>query len=147
MLEEQLAADMATMIVDSAKQIDAMRVVQANVLVGSIRDIDEALFKDCLAKALEGTIGAGADISVVRPALTMRCMRCGTVYPVTVGDKATYDCPSCGSGMHTVETGAEFAVDDMQVLLPAPSDGPSMADKLAKAVEDAFGPVEKPAAE
>ena len=147
MLEEQLAADMATMIVDSAKQIDAMRVVQANVLVGSLRAIDEDQFKAHRAQALEGTIAAGARISLERPALTMRCMRCGTVYPAAVGDKATYDCPSCGSGMHTVETGAEFAVDDMQVLLPAPSDGPSMADKLAKAVEDAFGPVEKPATE
>lgn len=145
MLETELAAEVARTVVADAAQVKAMRVVEANVVVGAMRQIDEALFVQRLSEALHGTVADGARINLKRPAVTMRCAACGEVYPVTLGDKASYVCPKCGGEKRELATGMELGVEDMQVMLPPEHEGPSWADRLAKAVDDALGPVEKPA--
>lgn len=145
MLEEQLAADVAHAIVESAQQAGVLHVMSAQVVVGQMRQIDEMLFRAQLTHALDGTIASGAIITFDRPPLTMRCLKCGQVYPATIGDPATYDCPTCGAGSpHTVETGMELGLGEIKAMMPNTSED-SIANKMARAVEEAFGPVEKPA--
>lgn len=144
MLEEQIAADMASMIVSSAKHVGALRVVQAQVIIGELRQVDETVLRSHLSAALKGTVAQGAAIVMERPALTLRCLDCGTVHQATAEDPASYICPQCGSDRREVATGMELDLGEMQAYMPSTGEG-SIADKLAKAVEDALGPVESPA--
>lgn len=145
MLETELAAQAARAILDNMVQADALRVVSAQVVVGAMRQIDEGLFVQKIEEALRGTAANGAHIELVRPAATMRCKNCGTVYEITIGDRSTFACPSCGGTERTLNGGMELGIGDMQVLLPPEHEGPSWAERLAKAVDDALGPVEKTA--
>jgi hydrogenase nickel incorporation protein HypA/HybF len=147
MLEEQLASDIAQAILDSAQGAGVLHVMQAQVVVGQMRVVNEMLLRMQLSQALKGTVADGAAIELVRPEASMRCLECGRVYPVTAGDPATYACPTCGPGArHTVVTGLELELGEMQALMPNASPD-SMANKLARAVEEALGPVEKPTEE
>ncbi len=147
MLEAELAADAARAILDNMAQANALRVVSAEVVVGAMRQVDEALLVQKIGEALRGTAAQGTQIKLVRPAATMSCKACGTVYEITLGDRSTFACPSCGGSERTLNGGMEFGIGEMQVLLPSEHEGPSWAERLAKAVDDALGPAEKPADE
>ncbi len=140
MLEPQIAADSAREIIKVAADAKAHKVASVKIAIGSMRQLDEDLFLQNLSEQLSGTVADGAQVSVERTPTTMRCTACGEVYPVVIGDSNSYDCPKCGSSARTLESGMELYIADMQVLVP--QEGGSMADKLAKAVEDALGPVE-----
>lgn len=139
MLEAQIASDTAKEILRQAAEAKAFKVVVVNLAVGSMRQLDEPLFLEHLAQDLRGTVAEGAQVNVRRTPTVMRCAACGEVYPVTVGDPSTYRCPSCGCIDRTLEGGMELYIEDMQAMVAGEN---SIADKLAKAVEDALGPVE-----
>lgn len=145
MLEKELATEVARGMLDQGAQVKAMRIMEANVVAGSMRQIDEALFVQRLGEALQGTVGEGARINLERPPLTMRCTTCGEVYEATIGKPDSYRCPKCGGEKRELVGGMELGLDDMQVIVPPEHEGPSMIDRLEKAVEDAFGPLEKKA--
>lgn len=139
MLEAQLAMDVARDITGQAAQVNALKVVVVNLAVGSMRQLDEAMFLKHLAQELRGTVADGAQVNIKRTPTVMRCVACEQTYEVVVGNPATYHCPSCGGVERTLESGMELYVEDMQAMMA--SEG-SIADKLAKAVEAALGPVE-----
>lgn len=139
MLEAQIASDTAKEILRQAAEAKAFKVVVVNLAVGSMRQLDEPLFLEHLAQDLRGTVAEGAQVNVRRTPTVMRCAACGEVYPVTVGDPSTYRCPSCSCIDRTLEGGMELYIEDMQAMVAGEN---SIADKLAKAVEDALGPVE-----
>lgn len=143
MLEREIALSLAEGIVQSAKQAGALKIVSAKVAVGAVRVLDECQFLAEMDQALAGTVADGAEIELVRPAARMRCCACGHEYEFVIGDPATYDCPACGHAKHDLVGGMEIDLLDVQGMVP----GMSLADKLAKAVEDKLGPVEKPANE
>lgn len=141
MLEREIATSLAQGIVESATQAGCFKVVSAKVSVGAVRVLDEALFLELLRAGLAGTIAEGAEVELVRPAARMRCCACGHEYDFVIGEPATYDCPACGHTKHDLVGGMEIDILDIQGMVPSMS----LADKLAKAVEDKLGPVEKPA--
>lgn len=142
MLEVQLASDAARVVLDEAARGKVMKVLEVDLSIGAMRQVDEDLFKRQLSAYFENTLASGAQIKITRIPVTMRCKQCGEVYDVTVGDKSTYECPKCGSAERELQTGMEFGLNDMKVIVPSPHEGPSLADKIAQAVEDALGPVE-----
>ena len=141
MREREIAHDLALDIVESGTQAGVVKVVSARISIGALRVLDEMLFRSELVKNFKGTIAAGAHIDIERPVGKMRCSACGQEYEFAVGMPATYNCPACGSGAHELVSGMEVDILDIQGILPSMS----LADKLAKAVEDKLGPVEKPA--
>lgn len=143
MLEREIAADLAEAIVKSGTEAGVIKIVSAKVVIGALRVLDEGLFRACIARDFEGTIAEGAQVELVRPAGKMRCGACGEEYEIVVGMPKTYDCPACGSNKHELIAGMEVDIEDLQGMMPSMS----LADKLAKAVEDRLGPVEKPANE
>lgn len=141
MLEREIATSLAQGIVESATQAGCFKVVSAKVSVGAVRVLDESLFLELLRAGLVGTIAEGAEVELVRPAARMRCCACGHEYDFVIGEPVTYDCPACGHAKHDLVGGMEIDILDIQGMVPSMS----LADKLAKAVEDKLGPVEKPA--
>ena len=141
MLEREIAHDLALDIVESGTQAGVVKVVSARISIGALRVLDEMLFRSELVKNFKGTIAEGTHIDIERPVGKMRCAACGHEYEFTVGVPATYDCPACGSDKHELVSGMEVDILDIRGILPSMS----LADKLAKAVEDKLGPVEKPA--
>ena len=141
MLEREIAHDLALDIVESGTQAGVVKVVSAKISIGALRVLDEMLFRRELVQNFRGTIAEGIHIDIERPVGKMRCTACGNEYEFTVGVPATYNCPACGNGKHEVISGMEVEILDVQGILPSMS----LADKLAKAVEDRLGPVEKPA--
>ena len=140
MLEREIATSLAQGIVESATQAGCFKVMSAQVSVGAVRVLDEWLFMAELDQALAGTIADGAEVELVRPSARMRCCACGHEYDFEIGNPATYDCPACGHKKHDLVGGMEIDILDIQGMMPSMS----IADKLAKAVEDKLGPVEKP---
>ncbi len=138
MLEPQIAADTAQEILRVATEGKAIKVASVKLSIGSMRQLDEELFLQNLADRLKGTPAEGASVTVERTPTTMRCSGCGEVYPVVIGEPTSYVCPSCGCTDRTLASGMELYISDMQAIVA----GESIADKLAKAVEDALGPVE-----
>lgn len=141
MLEPQIAADTARAILSSAEQVHASRVVSAQLVIGSMRVVDEEELRQHLASMLRGSVAEGAKIEIERPPATMRCLDCGEVYEIHLDKPASYDCPSCKSGHHAIESGMELELGEVQGIVPS-QETQSMVDRMAKAVENAFGPVD-----
>lgn len=143
MLEKEIAADLAEAVIKSGTEAGVIKVVSARFSIGALRVLDEGLFRACIEQDFKGTIAEGAQVEIERPAGKMRCGMCGQEYEFVVGMPKTYDCPACGSNKHELVSGMEVDIIDLQGMMPSMS----LADKLAKAVEDRLGPVEKPANE
>ena len=95
-----------------AERAGARRIVRLNLVVGELASIvDESVqfYWDIISR---DTIAEGAQLRFDRVPGTLRCMRCGHVFPI---DGANYTCPECGEARVVVAGGDEFRLDSIEV--------------------------------
>ncbi len=143
MLEKEIARDMARGITEQAKEAHALRVKSAEIILGTMRVIDDDVMRHELSAQLKDTAADGAEIIITHAPAMMRCRACDTVYPIIVGDPSSYICPSCGSTDRELNSGMELDLGQMQIMVLQDSENSSMVSKMAQAVEAALGPIDQ----
>ena len=95
-------------------------VTAVHLTIGAGRDIVEELFEGLFQFLARDTAAEHASVVIHRTPFTVRCNRCGSVFPLGVRDDRTWVCPSCGAVRdYRLNTGMEFSVDRIEVAAPS----------------------------
>ena len=101
---------------ECAEREGAAEVREVYLTIGEARDIVEEFFEGLFQFLARGTVAEHASIVIRRVPFTVRCNRCGTVFPLDVRDRATWVCPACGAREdYHLNSGMEFSVDRIEV--------------------------------
>ena len=116
MHEMSLVHDVLDTVINQAEMAQANKVLSVHMTVGDVHDIVDDLFVKCFAYLGRGTIAADAQMKIARIPLTVRCTDCNHVQEVNIWAKrGPVECPACGSGRYSINSGEEFLVDDIEV--------------------------------
>lgn len=98
--------------VPAAKKNGAKKILEIRLRIGELSGV----FPECVREYFEllsaGTIAEGAEITVERIPVTVKCPDCG--YDGTV-DRRRAACPRCGGIHFTITGGREYYVESLKV--------------------------------
>lgn len=97
-------------VVAEAQRRGAVEVRTVFLRIGFARDIVDEILDGCFKWMARGTILEGCELVIERVPFTVRCNRCGTVYPLDVHDEGTWACPCCHERDYKLNTGMEFQI-------------------------------------
>lgn len=95
---------------------DAAEVLAVHLTIGEATDVIENYVEELFQFLARGTNAQNAKLVIARTPLTVRCDRCGTVFPIDVRNSETWGCPQCGAYQkYRLFSGREFRVDRIDV--------------------------------
>lgn len=112
MHELSITQQVLDIVLNKAKESDAHRVSQVNLVVGDMSSItDDCLqfYFDFLSK---DTIVEGAKLSFQRIAVKVKCQNCGNIFSP---QNALWECSQCHQLGVEVIAGNEFYIDSIEV--------------------------------
>lgn len=116
MHEMSLISNVLDMVLARCTDTDVARISKVKIVVGEARDVVDELAVGLFEHLARGTIAETAVLEIVRVPLTVRCNRCGFVYPISVHRESTWTCPSCQATKdYHLCTGMEFMVHSIEV--------------------------------
>lgn len=119
MHEMVYARDVVDIANDYAQRAGAERVSAVYLTLGMSRDIVEEYFQGLFTWLARGTAAEGAEIVVRRLPFTVKCNRCGLVFPLDLRKTQERSCPCCGAERdYKLQTGLEFRIDKIEVVMP-----------------------------
>lgn len=119
MHEMGLVRDVVDVVLDVAQQAGAERVTVVHLTIGYARDVVEDLVQGLFQYLARDTVAADAKLELTRVPITVRCNRCGTVFPISMYKKDTWVCPSCATALdYEMQTGKEFFISDIEITMP-----------------------------
>jgi len=95
-----------------AERAGARRIVRLNLVIGELASIvDESVqfYWDIISR---DTMAEGAQLHFDRVPGTLRCVRCGHVFPI---NGSNYACPACDGEQLVVARGDEFRLESIEV--------------------------------
>ncbi|TNU94801.1 hydrogenase maturation nickel metallochaperone HypA [Eggerthella lenta] len=116
MHEMALVHQVVDAVVEHAEGIGAKEVKAVHLTIGEGRDVVEDFMQGLFSFLARDTVAEHARLVVKRVPYTVRCNRCGCVFPLNVRDSSTWVCPDCGVERdYRLNSGMEFMIDRMQV--------------------------------
>ena len=116
MHEMALVHQVVDAVVEHAEGIGAKEVKAVHLTRGEGRDVVEDFMQGLFSFLARDTVAEHARLVVKRVPYTVRCNRCGCVFPLNVRDSSTWVCPDCGVERdYRLNSGMEFMIDRMQV--------------------------------
>lgn len=112
MHELTIAQGILDIVVKTAVSHEAGKVVGVKVLAGELTGIVPEALEFGFGVLAEGTIAAGAQLTIHTVPLTGRCQECGHESHV---DKYRFICTSCGSSAIEIISGRELKVESVEV--------------------------------
>lgn len=133
MHEMSLVRDVVDIVNQRAAECGNVSVRAVHLTIGDGRDIVFDLVDGLFKYLARGTACAGAELVVRHVPLTVRCRRCGTVFPIDVFDSATWTCPRCTAEHdYDLNSGMEFSIDRIEVIdAPAVDGAPTGGEAVA----------------
>lgn len=107
MHELSLCRSIADLVVDAATEAGARRVRRITLEIGRGAPVEIEAIRFSLPLCLEDTVAAGAELTIERPLLEMRCGACGLTHE-SVDSRAP--CPACGASTGTIVSGRQMRV-------------------------------------
>ncbi len=102
-------------VLEHAEKAGAREVHAVHLTIGWARDIVEDLLTGAFDYMARGTIAEHADLVITRVPFTVRCNRCGLVYPIDVHKEESWPCPLCGTKDYRLNSGLEFSIDQIEI--------------------------------
>lgn len=104
-------------VLEHAEGIDAKEVKAVRLTIGEGRDVVEEFMQGLFSFLARGTVAEHAKLVVIRVPYTVRCNRCGCVFPLNVRDSSAWRCPQCETERdYRLNSGMEFTIDQIQVV-------------------------------
>lgn len=105
----------AVQIIEHAEDLCRERghnqVNKIRLLIGEASGYSFEVVKGYFEEAAVGTVCEGAEVSVRKTALMLRCPNCNELFPKRI---LQYDCPICGTPGNPTDAGKEMAIDEME---------------------------------
>ena len=115
MHEMSLVRQVVRVVLQECEGKGVTRVVRVNLAVGEPRDVVDEYVPDLFAHLSRGTVCEGAQVSIRRIPLTVRCSECGDIFPISAADPASWACPRCGAYQrYKIFSGDEFAIEAIE---------------------------------
>lgn len=112
MHEMALCQAMVRIVVETARQQGATRVLTVRAEIGALSHAEPEALEFCFPAASRGTLAEGARLVLLRMPGEAWCMTCVKAVPLA----ARHDpCPFCGGHRLRVTAGEEMRVKDMEV--------------------------------
>ena len=122
MHEMAYVRNVVDLVCDYAAREGVDEVSAVYLTIGMSRDIVEDYFQGLFQFLARGTVAEHAEIVIRRVPFTVRCNRCGFVFPLNVHDERTWTCPACKAERdYQLNSGMEFSVDRIEVRAKAPA--------------------------
>lgn len=115
MHEMALTRNVVDIVLEQAARTGAAEVTAVYVTIGACRDIIDEIFTDMFAWMARNTVAEHAKVLITRIPVTVRCNRCGNVYPIDFFDQSTWTCACCGVRDYCLNTGTEFYISHIEV--------------------------------
>ena len=93
----------------------ARRVVSVRLIVGKVRNFEQAWVQRYFDRCARGTIAEGAAVHIDYVPITFYCERCGATFAFEFGNNRRVCCPECGSGDYRMITGGELLIKEIEV--------------------------------
>ena len=117
MHEMALVHEVVDTVLEHAEAIDAKEVTAVRLTIGEGRDVVESFMQGLFSFLARGTVAERAELVVRRVPYTVRCNRCGCVFPLNVRDSSTWVCPQCEAERdYRLNSGMEFTISEVQVI-------------------------------
>lgn len=134
MHEMAYVRNVVDLVNDYAAREDVEEVSAVYLTIGMSRDIVEDYFQGLFQFLARGTVAEHAEIIMRRIPFTVRCNRCGFVFPLNVHDEKTWTCPSCKAEHdYQLNSGMEFSVDRIEVRAKKSARGEASAQAPTEA--------------
>lgn len=92
MHELSLATSLSTQLLRIAAEQRATRIVAVEVVCGEMQQVVPEALRLAFEVVMEGTVAAGAELTITEERLAARCRACGHHYHPTIVD---FLCPAC----------------------------------------------------
>jgi len=112
MHELSVTESVLRIVLNHAQQAGAQRVVHVNLVLGELSSIISDSVQFYWDLVAEGTEAEGAELHFRQIQAELRCMACGTTFPLKSDN---WLCPQCGSAQVGVVTGDQFLVESIEV--------------------------------
>ncbi len=87
------------------------QVNKIQILIGEASGYSFEVVKEYFEEVAVGTVCEGAEVTVRKTALMLRCPNCNELFPKRI---LQYDCPICGTPGNPTDAGKEMTIDEME---------------------------------
>lgn len=115
MHEMALCTEVVDVVLDEAKQVNAVAVNEVHIILGEVRDIVEDLFIGFFGHLARGTVAEDAKVVFTRVPVTVECHECNQIFTVDMRARGVYECPDCHKRDYEVKSGMEFFINSIDV--------------------------------
>jgi hydrogenase nickel incorporation protein HypA/HybF len=92
------------------------KVVAIHLQVGELSDLEDAWMQQYFDYVSKGSLAEGAVLHIERIPVVMRCTACGHSFGIDVKAGTKTVCPGCGGEKHSLVSGREYFIKNMEVL-------------------------------
>lgn len=92
------------------------RIVSIHLQVGALSDLEDAWMQQYFDYVSKDSLAEGAKLVVERIPAVLRCASCGHSFEIDMKDSAKKLCPECQGESHTLVSGREYFIKNMEVL-------------------------------
>lgn len=112
MHELSVTSNLLEIALRHAQGAQANRITQLNLVIGELSGIigeSVQFYWDIVSK---GTIAEGAQLHIDHVSASLRCLKCGHVFPLNGRD---FSCPVCGAAEVVPGGGDDFRLESIEV--------------------------------
>ena len=102
--------------VKHAKANSASRVLSIKLRVGEASDLQDEWMQRYFDYLSKGTMVEGAELTIERVPLVMRCKSCSESFPINIRGGRPIECPHCRGTELAYVSGREYRVESMEVV-------------------------------
>lgn len=122
MHEMSLIRPVVEMVLEQCEGRDVRAVTSVHLTIGDAHDVVADLIPGLFRYLAAGTVAENAEVVIRHVPITVRCNRCGEVFPINVYREETWECPRCGARQdYTLFSGREFEIDSIRVEVGRPA--------------------------
>ena len=101
---------------DHARRAGATKVSRVSLRIGALSCVHPDALESCFQVACEGTLLAGAELSIEELPVAIYCSRCSKLWELP--NVTDLRCPNCGHPSGDIRQGNELEVQSIEVLDP-----------------------------
>lgn len=116
MHELQVTESILDIVLKHAKENQVNKILSIQLRVGELSDLENEWIQHYFDYLSKGSPAEGATLKIERVPVMMQCEDCANQYEVNIKENKDIQCPECGCKEHTLISGREYYIKDMEVV-------------------------------